>query len=126
MVSSDLPDGLQHLVNQHLFTMDHVAVVLELREHAERTESPDELARTCRLEPAVVERVIRDLTHSRLIRPEGDGVRYDAAPGVRTAVDALAEMNRRKPVTLVRAIYARPPRAVQSFADAFRLRKPGE
>jgi hypothetical protein len=35
----------------------------------------------------------------------------------------LAEMYHTRPVTLVRAIYERPARAVQSFANAFRLRE---
>jgi len=37
-------------------------------------------------------------------------------------VDALADLYHTKPVSLVRAIYDRPARAAQTFADAFRIR----
>lgn len=124
--NAELPEGLRDLVNRHLSTMDHVAVLLELRERAEQPGLPADVARATRLDDAVAARVLRDLVHAHLVVRDGERVRYDPPLGVRPAVDELAEMNRRKPVTLVKAIYARPPRAVQSFADAFRLRGSGE
>lgn len=53
---------------------------------------------------------------------------YTFAPGnpeLAEAVRSLDTAYNTRPVTLVKAIYARPSAAVQSFADAFRLRKPG-
>ena len=73
---------------------------------------------------------LEDLVASGLVAREGDAGdgRYRYAPKnatLRAATTGLAEMYRTKPVSLVKAIYARPPAAVQSFADAFRVRKPG-
>jgi hypothetical protein len=42
---------------------------------------------------------------------------------LRHAAMALAEMYRRFPVQVIRAVYERPPSPVQQLADAFRLRK---
>jgi len=106
--------------------MDHVALLLALREQPEIAHASASLADRVRLDRSVADRVLQDLVASRLARQEGDTFIYAAAPQVRPVVDELAEMNRTRPVTLVRAIYDRPSRAALSFADAFRLRKPGD
>jgi len=121
-----MSEELRQLVNRHLLTMDHVALLLALREQPEIAHAPTSLAERVRLDRAVADRVLHDLQVAHLARPEGDGFIYAPAPQVRPVVDELAEMNRTRPVTLVRAIYDRPSRAALSFADAFRLRPPGE
>lgn len=126
MSDSALPVELQQLITRHLGTMDHVALLLVLRQHPDRTLPATELALLSRLERPVADRVLRDLVASKLVRAERDGFQYDPAPDTSGAVAMLAEMNRTKPVTLVRAIYSRPTFVAQSFADAFRLRKGGD
>lgn len=106
--------------------MDHVALLLALREQPEVAHPASSLAGRVRLDRAVADRVLHDLVVAHLARQEGDAFIYAPASQARPAVDELAEMNRTRPVTLVRAIYDRPSRAALSFADAFRLRKPGE
>lgn len=106
--------------------MDHVALLLALHEQPEATVDCATLAHRVRLDDAVAERVLSELETAALIRREGAGFIYAATGPVRATVDELAEMNRTRPVTLVRAIYDRPSRAAQSFADAFRLRKTEE
>jgi hypothetical protein len=58
-----------------------------------------------------------------LLAREGGAYRYlpDAAPAL--LVDRLAEAYTQRPVTLVRIIYALRDSKIQSFADAFKLRK---
>lgn len=126
MTDADLPAPLTALVAQHMSSMDHVALLLELHATPEERFSSDALAEAARIEPGTAERVLRDLVAARLAQREGNDFQYAPAPEVREAVDLLAEMYRTKPVTLVRAIYARPARAAQTFADAFRLRRPEE
>ena len=106
--------------------MDHVALLLALREEPEAAHAPDALAARVRLDREVTERVLRELEAGQLARSENGAFAYAVTGVSRSTVDELAEMNRTRPVTLVRAIYDRPSRAAQSFADAFRLRKAGE
>ncbi|HET9683332.1 MAG TPA: hypothetical protein VFP15_04465 [Gemmatimonadaceae bacterium] len=123
MSASDLSDRVQQLVSRHMDTMDHVALLLALRENEGQSHTANELAASSRLDRDVVEKALRDLVSAHLARDEGGRYRFAPVPDVRAAVDDLAELYRTRPVTLVRAIYDRPLRAAQSFADAFRLRK---
>lgn len=126
MADGGLSEDLRQLINRHLLTMDHVALLLALHEQPEVAHRAGSLAERVRLDRAVADRVLHDLEVAHLARRDGDAFIYAAAPQTRPVVDELAEMNRTRPVTLVRAIYDRPSRAALSFADAFRLRKPGE
>lgn len=126
MSNRDLSEALNQLLNRHMTSMDHVALLLALKADPERSYAPAELVQSSRLTPVVVDRVLEDLVTSRLAQREAGTFRYAPAPDVQPAVEELAQMYRTKPVTLVRAIYDRPARAAQSFADAFRLRKTEE
>jgi hypothetical protein len=120
---SELPEVLQDLIGNHTPSMDHVAILLDLRSAPETHHSVADVAARTRLDRAVSERVLRELTASRIVSREGDLYRYAPAADIRATVDSLAEMYHTKPVTLVKAIYDRPARAAHSFADAFRIRK---
>ena len=52
-----------------------------------------------------------------------EGFVYRAPAGVDAQVELLAQAYKERPVTLFRIIYALRDGKVQSFADAFRLRK---
>jgi hypothetical protein len=123
MSHSELPEALQDLIGDHMPSMDHVAILLDLRSAPETRHSVADVATRTRLERAVTERVLRELTASRVVTRDGELYRYAPAADIRGTVDSLANMYHTKPVTLVRAIYDRPARAAKSFADAFRIRK---
>ncbi|MES2176875.1 MAG: hypothetical protein V4550_03335 [Gemmatimonadota bacterium] len=120
------PAALQAFIVQHMPSLDHVAVLLAMRNAPDAAHQIAGLAVTTRLEAQVIERVARDLVSSGLLQRDGEMFRYAPVEEVRQTIDRLADMYHRKPVTLIRALYDRPARAVQSFADAFRVRKVGE
>ena len=130
MAENPLPADVRDLIAHALLTMEHVEVLLALAADGTRGWTAAEVAAAVRGNPASVAGRLEDLVASGLATREGDagdGV-YRYAPksaALRAATIGLAEMYRTKPVSLVKAIYARPPAAVQYFADAFRVRKPG-
>lgn len=89
----------------------------------------DDIARELRIEPAPVLAALDHFVSCHLAKKDSSALNtYHFAPGsteLADAVKALAVAYNTRPVTLVKAIYARPS-AIQSFADAFRLRKQGE
>jgi len=125
MAIGDLSDVLQSLISHHTPSMDHIAALLVLRAAPQVQHPTGDVARETRLDRGVVEQVLVELARSGLLDRDGDRFRYAPTPAMAGAVDELADMYHTRPVTLVRAIYDRPTRAVQSFADAFRLRKEG-
>lgn len=130
MAEHPLPENVRDLVAQHLPTMEHVEVLLALAVDGTRGWTAGEVAAEVRGSATSVAARLEDLVTSGLVSREGDAAagRYRYAPNsaaLRAATVSLAEMYRTKPVSLVKAIYARPSAAVQSFADAFRVRKPG-
>jgi hypothetical protein len=48
---------------------------------------------------------------------------HPASPDLRAQVDFLGQAYRERPVTLIRVIYALRDKKIQSFADAFKLRR---
>ncbi|MDB4885568.1 MAG: hypothetical protein JWN79_1006 [Gemmatimonadetes bacterium] len=123
MSRSELPEVLQDLIGNHTPSMDHVAILLDLRSAPETHHSVADVAARTRLDRAVSERVLRELTASRIVSRDGHLYWYAPAADIRATVDSLADMYHTKPVSLVKAIYDRPARAAHSFADAFRIRK---
>jgi hypothetical protein len=122
-----LPAEVRQLIARHLATMEQVDVLLLLVRAGGEWRTADEIRSELRLDAkGVAARTFDELCAARLIEDDGGNpVRYRYAPADprdRAAVDLLALAYNERPVTLVRAIYARPTPA-QSFADAFRLRK---
>jgi hypothetical protein len=58
-----------------------------------------------------------------LVVPEGAGYSYRAGSELAAYVEMLDAAYTRRPVTLIRIIYAFRDSSIKSFSDAFRLRK---
>ena len=126
MTEPALPAEVRALIRGPLATIAHVEALLMLRRTAPAALPVDAVASEAQLpSEAAARRCLEDLVGARLAQGAGkDLYRYaPAQPEARDAVDALARMYNEKPVTLVRAVYARPAGPVQAFADAFRLRR---
>jgi hypothetical protein len=122
-VPDELPTEVRELIARNLASMEHVDVLLVLHRAPERHWSAAGLAGELHSNVASVTRTLRDLATSGLVAEGGDGFHFaPASPGLRRATELLLEAYNARPVTLVRAIYDRPPSAVKSFADAFRLK----
>lgn len=127
MAESRLPDDVRALVQNHLGSMAHLDALLLLAGAPDASLTAGEVAARTGAEPAVAARALRDLADASLVAAgAGDAPRYRFSPGdeaLRRTAETLAEMYRRFPVQVIRAVYERPPTPVQQLADAFRLRK---
>ncbi len=132
MTEAGLPAVVLALIGGPVASMAHAEALLFLRRVAPEARTTAAVASAAQLATLdAARRCLAELADAALVAGAGpDAYRYAPADdAARHAVDALAEMYETKPVTLIRAIYSRPappPRpssAVQSFADAFRLRR---
>jgi hypothetical protein len=128
LAESRLPDEVRALVRNHLETMTHLDALLLLGASPDAALPAEAVAARIGAEPEAAAKALRDLAAASLVAEEASagGTGYRFAPGdasLRHAAGTLAEMYRRFPVQVIRAVYERPPAAVQQLADAFRLRK---
>lgn len=124
MARSELPPPVQQLVWRSLSSIDHVAVLLAVRAAVSGDGlAAGEAAARAAVSEDVARAVLADLVKAELLQEQPTTYRYAPDPESRAAVDQLAEMYNTRPVTLVRAIYDRPPASIRRFADAFRVRR---
>jgi hypothetical protein len=127
MVDSRLPDDVRVFVQNHVASMPHLEALLLLSGSPGESLAVEAVAGQIGVAPDAAAKVLRDLLASSLVAEEGVGAsaRYRFAPGnesLRRAAESLSDMYARFPVQVIRAVYERPPSAVQQLADAFRLR----
>jgi hypothetical protein len=123
-----LPPDVLDLIARHLDSMEQVQVLLLLRREPARDWAVNDIAAEVRVSPEQVAADLAILHRNQLLAlAPGEPKSYRYAPAtaaLRAGVDNLEIAYNTRPVTLVRALYDRPARSIQSFADAFRLRKP--
>jgi DNA-binding IclR family transcriptional regulator len=87
--------------------------------------SAGELVRELRASDAIVSEGLASLQAAGLVSPEADGTfRYaPASPRLDLCVQQLAQVYRDRPTAVTRAIFSRQNDGLQTFADAFRLKK---
>jgi len=115
-----MPAEVHRLINDALASMDHVEVLFQIAREDQATFGW--LEEHAHIAPTQLRAVLRDLEQAGLIRLDESLYRVTTNARDRSAVDAFVTAYNTRPVTLIRAVYARPS-AIRSFADAFRLRR---
>ena len=121
MQKPDFPKAVQHLIWNQLRSVDHVAVLLAVRQAG--PSDANSVSLPAMVLPSVAEEILEELKQRGLLTGNGKQFRFEPDEALESAVAQLAEMYNTKPVTLVRAIYDRPSDVIQQFADAFKLRR---
>jgi hypothetical protein len=128
-VSEALPADVRDLLTRHLVSMEYIETLLTLAGDETRRWTPAEIATLTHASAAsaagCLEKLVEAGFATRVRSSSAATYQYSPKdPSVRKTVSSLEEMYRTRPVTLIKAIYERPATsAVQSFADAFRVRK---
>lgn len=125
MLEPDISEDAREMIHRHLATMDHVELLMILRGGREESFSRAQLTETMRKPDELVGLCLESLVESGLGAQLSDGTyRYAARePGLDRTAESVVKLYNERPVTLVRLLYERPPTAVNTFADAFKLRK---
>lgn len=125
------PPEVEGLIALALSSMLHVELLLLLHRTAPAPWNVSDAAVELRVTVTLVEPAFHDLQRAGLAAAVAGATppawRLDASEDrLLAATAALRELYDRKPVTLVKALYRRPPSAADAFADAFRLRPKGD
>lgn len=124
MIDPDISDDVREMIRRHLATMDHIELLVILRNGRDDSFSLERLAGLVRKPEELVGACLQSLTSAGLAAQLSDGnYRYSGRePSLDATAEGVIQLYNERPVTLVRLLYERPPTAVDTFADAFKLR----
>lgn len=131
MTSNELPENVRALIARAVPTIDALELLLQLVREPARSWTAAELSAGAPAgvrEPGVA--AFLDTLRAQNLVEEREPARYvyhAGTPALQQAVAGLLTAYRERPVTLIRTIYAiADSRAIQSFADAFKLKRDKE
>jgi hypothetical protein len=125
-VATELSPALLEFIRTCIPTYQVAEVLLAVAAHPDRAFTPDEVVAAMRpvvIVAAVARKYLGMLTDCGLVRQDAGRFTYDPLPEHEQGMLELIRAYNEQPVTLVRAIYSNQDRGIQSFADAFKLRK---
>lgn len=124
MGQDSIPDDLKPFIWRSIDRLETLEALLLLAADSQRSWSPTELHTEMRSSPLAVDMALRQLVEQGLVREQAGTFRY--AP-VTSDLDSqtrrLSACYRDKRTAVITVVYSRPPDAIRSFADAFRLKK---
>lgn len=124
---ADLPDDVQAFLREHVTSVMQLEVLLHLRA-ADRACTPLQVSREVGGSVDAAIGCLRALEQSGLAEQVDDesDLLYRFAPRSRQLADgvsAVADSYARRKVAVVTQIFSRPDDPLQSFSDAFRIRR---
>lgn len=126
MKDSELPQEIRELISASVPTLDALELLMTLARTSEQTWTLDQLLHGIpTLKPSEARQYLQLFVDRRLLTTSPEGVQFaPGTPAVAQAMSALCRAYNERPVTLIRTIYAiADERKIQSFADAFRLKR---
>lgn len=111
-------------MNASVASVWELELLLLLRRGRDRDWTHDQLVRELRASPSIIGKGLERLQKAGLVVADDALCRYAAAGRhLDELVDRLDQLYRARPTTVMNAVLGAPNAKLQSFADAFRLKK---
>lgn len=127
MSGDALPPPVKQLLSRHIQSVEQLEVLLLLRSQPQRAWTAAEVYEVIRSsQPSIAARLQAFTAQGFLVEENGAPPRFRFAPkdqNLQSAVDQTANAYQTWRVRVIEAIFAPEADPVQSFADAFKLRK---
>jgi hypothetical protein len=120
MTQGDIPKNVRQLIVRHIDSVQQVEILALLGKEPERVFTVAEISRALHIAPDPCLTWLDALVAARLVDRTKTGYTHSARS--RNA-DDLVECYARRRLTVIDSIYNKPSSAIQSFSDAFRIRK---
>ena len=117
----ELPADIRLLIDQQIRSVGHLETLLYLFEHRDRDWSALELSRELRTNQSYAESQLAEL--GALVEKREPQYRLKSDEALLTVTQKLSDLYRERRHAIINYIYAKPPDALRSFADAFRFNK---
>lgn len=128
-MNDPLPSDVRQFIAHQIESVAQLETLLLVRRDSQRLWNAEELARQLYISEKMCSDMLDDLERRRyLVRdPVSKSVRYECAdPEADAILAALEDLYRERRVAIISEIHSNPVSKVQTFADAFRLRKDGQ
>jgi hypothetical protein len=124
-MSEAFPAELKQFIAQHVESLAQLEALLILRQNSEQRWRSPELAQRLYITPDMCEAILADLERRGFAARTADGAYfYQPRDGAADKlIDDLATIYQQRRVAVITEIYSKPVTKVQTFADAFRLRR---
>lgn len=126
-MSGDFPPEIEQFIQQHVESLAQLEVLLLLRQDSHESWDGAAVSKVLLTSPEECAAQLAELTRRGILEavpPSNDQYRYRPADAALDAlIGKLAEIYRERRVSVITLIYSKPSNKVQTFADAFRLRK---
>jgi hypothetical protein len=125
-MSDDFPAELRAFIAQHIESLAQLETLLRMRQDRDRTWDADALAREIYITADMAAGIIADLERRGFVQrtPDPPAFRYSPANAdFDRLLDQLGALYHERRVAVITEIYSNPTKKVQTFADAFRLRR---
>jgi hypothetical protein len=126
-MATDFPAEIEQFIAQHIESLAELELLLTMRREPARNWSCFDLSRQLYVAPDVCTGILADLERRGFLqRDAGDTnlFRYRSLSAeIDRLIDQLAILYQERRVAVITHIYSKPVKKVQTFADAFRLRR---
>jgi hypothetical protein len=124
-MTDDFPLELKQFIAQHVESLAQLEALLILRQNAQKPWKSAELCQRLYISPDMCEGILVDLIRRGFAeRTAEGGVQYrPPSDDADRLLNDLAAIYQERRVAVITEIYSKPVNKVQTFADAFRLRK---
>ena len=120
MAHSDIPKNVRQLIVRHIDSVQQVEILALLRGDPDREWTAAEISRSLHIAPDACQRWLEAFAAARLVSSTDGGFSHGSRAG---DADDLVECYSRRRLAVIDSIYNKPSPAIQSFSDAFRLRR---
>jgi hypothetical protein len=126
-MATDFPAEIEQFIAQHIESLAQLELLLLIRKEPERAWSCYDLARQLYVAPDVCMGILADLERRAFVqRSASNDNLFSYRSGsveIDRLVDQLSTLYQERRVAVITQIYSKPVKQVQTFADAFRLRR---
>lgn len=121
-----IPAQAQDLIIKHIHSVAQLETLLFMRARGGIAVRADDVAREQKIGGDMAADLLQDLVGRGFLKNSSEGFVYSPSSDLAKGVDAVADAYRTYRVAIINLIFSKPSEGVQSFADAFRLRRDDE
>jgi DNA-binding MarR family transcriptional regulator len=126
-MADDFSSDVKQFIDQNIESLAQLETLLLMRQDPQRGWDAAEIAKALYLPPEMATTLLTDFSRRGFVKAESAGeTRYFyniADTSLEQLINQVASAYQERRVAIISLIYSKPLNKVQTFADAFRLRK---